>query len=124
MLNLVDGEGAVDVYLTLTHDVKAPADPETANEETIAQEVTELECRKVRGANAAIGYSCVNLPPSEMILLNAETLRYTRTAVGGWTFAGASGELNGDSIFVEYGQCTAVVTQSSASSASTSSRID
>ena len=40
-----------------------------------------------------------------MILINSATLRFTRTAVGGWTFAGATESLNGDSIFVEYGQC-------------------
>ncbi|MEM8767795.1 MAG: hypothetical protein AAGE43_10150, partial [Pseudomonadota bacterium] len=57
------------------------------------------------GADQSYGYSCVNVPPSEMILINAQTLRYTRTAVGGWTFAGATEALNGDSIFVEYGQC-------------------
>jgi len=47
----------------------------------------------------------VNLPPSEMLLINVESLRFTRTAVGGWTFAGASDARGGDSIFVEYGQC-------------------
>jgi len=95
MMNLATGEGNVDLYLTMDRAVPA----ETENE------VTELECRRVRGANDATGYSCVNLPPSEMILINAQTLRYTRTAVGGWTFAGASDTSNGDSIFVEYGQC-------------------
>ncbi len=100
MLNLAGEEGAVDLYLTLTREVEDDS-------ESTAPETTELECRTVRGANSAIGYSCVNLPPSEMLLINAQTLRYTRTAVGGWTFAGAAGELSGDSIFVEYGQCAA-----------------
>ncbi len=51
--------------------------------------------------------ACVTISLLLMILINAQTLRYTRTAVGGWTFAGAAGELNGDSIFVEYGRCSA-----------------
>lgn len=101
MLNLADGAGSVDVYLTMTSDVSQP-------DGTTTQETTELECREVRGAGGGYGLSCVNLPPSELILINSETLRFTRTAVGGWTFAGATETLNGDSIFVEYGQCEPV----------------
>ncbi len=98
MLNLADREGNVDVYLTMTREIEQEDGPGLL-------ETTELECREVRGADGSRGLSCVNLPPSEMILINSGTLRFTRTAVGGWTFAGASGSLNGDSIFVEYGQC-------------------
>ena len=98
MLNLAESEGNVDVYLTMTRTLTE--DPEAPRQET-----TELECREVRGADGSAGYSCVNLPPSEMILINRETFRFTRAATGGWTFTGAAGELSGDSIFVEYGQC-------------------
>lgn len=98
MLNLADSVGNVDVYLTMTREIGQ-------EDGARVQETTELECRRVRGAGGSRGLSCVNLPPSEMILINAATLRFTRTAVGGWTFAGASGSHNGDSIFVEYGQC-------------------
>jgi hypothetical protein len=98
MLNLADSEGNVDVYLTMTRTLPAEA-------EASRREITELECREVRGADGSSGLSCVNLPPSEMILINRETFRFTRAAAGGWTFAGATGEQNGDSIFVEYGQC-------------------
>lgn len=66
---------------------------------------TELECRQVRGADGTQGVSCVNLPPSELLLLNMETLRFTRASVGGWTFTGARDARNGDSIYVEYGRC-------------------
>lgn len=66
---------------------------------------TELECRQVRGADGSQGLSCVNLPPSELLLLNMETLRFTRASVGGWTFTGARDLRNGDSIYVEYGRC-------------------
>lgn len=90
MVNLAE-DSPVDLYVTLT----AGDDPVT----------TELECRQVRGADGSPGYSCVNIPPSEMLLINRETLRFTRTAVGGWTFAGATETQSGDSIFVEYGTC-------------------
>ena len=106
MMNLAGGEGNADLYLTMTRDPSG--DEQGSSGQAAMDEVSELECRSVRGANGDMGFSCVNLPPSEMILINARTLRYTRTAVGGWTFAGASGELNGDSIFVEYGQCAPV----------------
>ncbi len=92
MLNLPVGNGAPDLYLVMR----------------VGEELeTELACRQVRGADGAMGYSCVNTPPSEMLLINRETLRFTRTAVGGWTFAGATESLSGDSIFVEYGACVA-----------------
>ncbi|MDP6472085.1 MAG: hypothetical protein QF921_00505 [Pseudomonadales bacterium] len=89
LMNNLSVDDRVQLYLTMT-DTDG--------------EVTELECRTVRGAGAQ-GYSCVNIPPSELLLINGTTLRFTRTSVGGWTFAGASENLNGDSIFIEYGQC-------------------
>jgi hypothetical protein len=92
MLNLPVGNGAPDLYLVMRADEELE---------------TELACRQVRGADGAMGYSCVNTPPSEMLLINRETLRFTRTAVGGWTFVGASESLAGDSIFIEYGACVA-----------------
>lgn len=100
MMNLASLEGNADLYLTMVRQLPA-AEPDG---EAIT-DTTELECRRVRGANQSVGYSCVNLPPSEMLLINAASLRFTRTAVGGWTFSGASDEHGGDSIFVEYGQC-------------------
>lgn len=90
MLNLPATPG-IDLYVSLT----AGEDPVT----------TELECRHVRGVDGSPGFSCVNIPPSEMLLINADTLRFTRTAVGGWTFAGSTEAHGGDSIFVEYGTC-------------------
>jgi hypothetical protein len=90
MQNLAEQTG-VDLYVTLT----VGDDPVT----------TELECRDVRGVDGSRGYSCVNIPPSEMLLINQQTLRFTRTAVGGWTFAGPTDAHAGDSVFVEYGTC-------------------
>jgi len=101
MMNLAGDERTADLYLTLTRELPGA---DTGTEE----ETTELECRRVRGANDSDGFSCVNLPPSEMLLINAQSLRFTRTAVGGWTFAGATGTHEGDSIFVEYGQCEVI----------------
>jgi hypothetical protein len=92
MTNLPEQPG-VDLFVTLT----AGEDPVT----------TELECRQLRGVDGSPGYSCVNIPPSEMLLINRNSLRFTRTAVGGWTFAGANDTHSGDSVFVEYGTCTA-----------------
>lgn len=97
MMNLRDAPGGPDVYLTLSMD----------SDEILDE--SELECRLVRGSSGAAGLSCVNLPPSEMLLINTETYRFTRSAVGGWTFAGAAGDLNGDSIFIEYGRCQLAV---------------
>jgi len=94
-----DSRGYADLYITLRmvpgEDEVSPPGAES-----------ELECRQVRGADGSMGFSCVNLPPSEMLLLNAQTLRFTRASVGGWTFAGANDDDSGDSIFVEYGRCT------------------
>ena len=109
MMNLEESEGNVDLYLTMTREFT------TSDGAEPVLDTTELECRRVRGAGNAVGYSCVNVPPSEMLLINAGTLRFTRTAVGGWTFSrtaeiaeGESAEEEahgGDSIFVEFGQC-------------------
>jgi hypothetical protein len=104
MLNLLESERRADLYLTLESQAPAEEDGTTAPEVS----ATELECRQVRGADGSTGYSCVNLPPSEMLLINARTLRYTRAAVGAWTFAEPTAAETGDSIFVEYGQCREV----------------
>lgn len=84
-----DPDAGVDLFLTLRDE----------------DERAELECRRVRGAGAAEGLSCSNLPPSELLLLNTANLRFTRTSIGGWTFAAATENMAGDSIYVEYGSC-------------------
>ena len=70
---------------------------------TAAGGETEFECRKVRGAGDATGYSCVNNPPAEILLLNPRRGRFTRSAVGGWTFPAT--QEGGASLFIEYGAC-------------------
>lgn len=113
MMNLAGRPTGVDLYLTMYLRARGNG-TETGSESGAGSSdddspapapVNELECRQVRGATGDLGFSCVNVPPSEMILINARTLRFTRTAVGGWTFSAGAGGQRGDSVFVEYGQC-------------------
>lgn len=78
---------------------------------------TEFECRPVRGGAGNEGFSCVNNPPSEMLLVNPVRGRFTRAAIGGWTFYGAREEQEGASLFVEYGQCVPMAPGEEASTA-------
>ncbi len=66
-------------------------------------DLQELRCVQVRGSADTPGLSCTNDPPAQLLLINLNNLRFTRTSIGGWTFAGDSSA--GDSIFVEYGVC-------------------
>lgn len=84
-------DAAADVYLILEND----------------GELSELSCVKLRGYDDSRGLSCSNSPPSEFLLLNTDTLRFTHTSIGGWTFAAANENTAGDSIYVEYGVCEA-----------------
>jgi len=90
-LHLGAQQPAVDLYVTLSAE-----DPLAS---------VDLECRSIRGADGSDGYSCANVPPSELLLINRDSLRFTRTAVGGWVFTGPAESRRGDSIFVEYGTC-------------------
>ena len=73
---------------------------------------TEFACRPVRGTGDNRGYSCVNNPPSEMLLINPARGRYTRSAIGGWAFYAPEA-----SLFVEYGTCAERPSPRSASDA-------
>ena len=77
--------GSVQLYVTMILDGGAEA---------------EFECRTVRGAAGNQGYSCVNNPPSEMLLINPARGRYTRSSIGGWVFYAPEA-----SLFVEFGTC-------------------
>ena len=70
-----------------------------------ANKLLELTCRPVIGGQESHGFSCTDKPPAEMILINSETLRFSRSSIGGWTFLGAKENTSGNSLFVEYGQC-------------------
>ena len=71
---------------------------------------TEFECRPVLGDEGNQGYSCVNNPPSEMLLINPLRGRFTRSAIGGWAFYAPEA-----SLFVEYGACMEQTVQEGAS---------
>ena len=90
MTHLVE-ESPYDLFLTLTKD----------------GDVSELQCSRIRGASNQFGVSCSSQPPADLLLLNLENLRFTRTAIGGWTFTGGLDSDSGESIYVEYGACQA-----------------
>ena len=81
----------VAVYVTMT-------DEQSGDE-------SEFQCDTVRGTGDTYGYSCRNSPPSDILMLNPEKMRFTRGAVGGWTFYSTGEDHNGTSLFVEYGLC-------------------
>ena len=58
---------------------------------SIDDERHELECRRVRGMANARGLSCTNQPPSAMFLLNLDSLRFSRGAMGGWALSQSRG---------------------------------
>ena len=88
MTHLV-ASSSYDLFLTLHHE----------------DEIVELQCTQVRGAGDAVGVSCSSQPPADLLLLNLDSLRFTRTDIGGWTFASQPTDA-GKSIYVEYGRCT------------------
>lgn len=90
MTHLLDNS-PYDLYLTLHKD----------------NDVVELQCNQLRAAGNNLGVSCSSQPPADLLLLNLDSLRFTRTAIGGWTFSGADTQAAGESIYVEYGRCTA-----------------
>jgi len=89
LMKHLEADSPFDAFLTLRDD----------------EHIVELRCANLRGAGNARGLSCVNAPPSDLLLLNLDNLRFTRTAIGGWTFTGADESTAGESIYVEYGQC-------------------
>ena len=74
-----------------------------------SEEVSEFTCEGVRGRGGQAGFSCRNTPPSEILMINPDTLRFTRSAIGSWTFFTPSDHETGASLFVEYGQCEKIV---------------
>ncbi len=89
LMRHINPEESADYFVTLSDD----------------REHFELDCRQIRGTGGDPGVSCTNTPPSQLVLINTKTLRYTRTSIGGWTFASATENSAGDSIYVEYGTC-------------------
>lgn len=70
-----------------------------------AGEIFEFSCKDVLGANREQGYSCVNTPPSDILMINPKSMRFSRAAIGSWTFQSDSALESGSSLFVEMGQC-------------------
>ena len=68
-------------------------------------EFFELKCTKVIGASREAGLSCVNTPPSDLLMLNPKSMRFTRAAIGSWTFQSTRDLERGSSLFVQMGQC-------------------
>ncbi|MEM7077114.1 MAG: hypothetical protein AAF513_00675 [Pseudomonadota bacterium] len=100
LMNHLATTSAYDLFLSLTQD----------------GEVIELQCSQVRARGNHFGVSCSSQPPADLLLLNLDNLRFTRTAIGGWTFsaiespaantpAPSATNAEGESIYVEYGRC-------------------
>lgn len=80
----------------------------------------ELECTPVRTGREVDGVSCINQPPTTLLLYNPDSGRFTRSSLAAWTFStpeadgpttGAdpapdvAGSPEGESLFVEFGRC-------------------
>lgn len=76
-------------------------------------ELFEFACHSVLGANREFGYSCTNSPPSDILMINPKTMRFTRAAIGSWTFPSDTTLQDGSSLFVELGQCYVLESSSS-----------
>ena len=95
---LLDDAGDVNLFMTMQM------------EET--SELFEFSCKSVLGANREPGYSCVNTPPSDILMLNPKSLRFSRAAIGSWTFQSETNLRTGSSLFVEMGQCYSLESES------------
>lgn len=72
----------------------------------------ELTCREVVGASREPGYSCINTPPSDILLINPKSMRFSRSAIGSWTFQSQRDIESGSSLFVQMGQCYSLDSES------------
>lgn len=70
-----------------------------------SDEGQELACVPVKGLDAQMGFSCQNTPPTEVLTIVPETMRFTRSSAGGWTFYTAADTSEGASLFIENGIC-------------------
>ena len=98
LASLLDDADDVNLFLTMQM------------EET--NELFEFSCKNVLGANREPGFSCVNTPPSDILMLNPKSLRFSRAAIGSWTFQSETSLLAGSSLFVEMGQCYSLEVES------------
>ena len=75
-------------------------------------EIFEFACKEVLGANREPGLSCLNTPPSDILMINPKSMRFSRAAIGSWTFQSDAALRDGSSLFVEMGQCYSLETDS------------
>lgn len=66
----------------------------------------EFTCTQVRGRSDEQGYVCTNTPAQDILMINPSKNRFTRAAVGAWTFFHPSDLETGASLTVEHGTCT------------------
>ncbi|MYD42846.1 MAG: hypothetical protein F4W90_03025 [Gammaproteobacteria bacterium] len=89
--DLLDEDEQASLYMTMQNEDSG--------------ELFEFTCQDVLGANREQGYSCVNTPPSDILMLNPRSMRFSRAAIGSWTFQSTTALRTGSSLFVEMGQC-------------------
>ncbi len=65
----------------------------------------EFTCTVVRGRSEEDGYVCTNTPAQDILMINPNNGRFTRAAVGAWTFFHTSDLETGASLLVEHGTC-------------------
>lgn len=91
LAELLTDRGDTDQFVTMTIDD--------------LNDIFEFSCRQVMGASRELGFSCLNTPPSDILMINPKSMRYSRAAIGTWTFQSETGLKDGSSLFVELGQC-------------------
>ena len=84
-------EPHIALYLTLT--------PKGSTEQH------EYSCKLVKGHGARGGYSCTNIPPTDIFTIDPETKRFSRASTGAWTLYTSDDTDTGASLFVEVGTC-------------------
>ena len=84
-------EPDVAMYLTLTP------------KETTEQH--EYSCKRVKGHGSRGGYSCTNIPPTDILTIDPKTRRFSRASTGAWTLYTSDDTGVGASVFVEVGTC-------------------
>lgn len=84
-------EPDIAVYLTLT--------PKESSEQH------EYSCKQVKGHGARVGFSCTNIPPTDILTIDPKSRRFSRASTGAWTLYTSDDTGVGASVFVEVGTC-------------------
>ena len=67
----------------------------------------EYSCKRVKGHGSRAGFSCTNMPPTDVLTIDPETKRFSRASTGAWTLYTSEDTGVGASVFVEIGKCFA-----------------